>query len=90
MYYTRFMLIFGVVVQAVWGSSVWLHEDHKFTKLEDRKTRWVSVIMMNTLMFSIISLALHEGGHIELNNLGIVLAISVVALLIAASYWIFY
>lgn len=85
MYYTRFMLIFGVVVQAVWGSSVWLHEDHKFTKLEDRKTRWVSVIMMNTLMFGIISLALHEGGHIELNNLGIVLAISVVALLIAAS-----
>ena len=85
MFYTRFMLIFGIVVQAVWGSSVYLHEDHKYIEIEDRKNRWVSVIMMFILMVGIIYLALNAGGHISIFNPEIVATIAVVSLFVAAS-----
>ncbi|PXY77068.1 MAG: hypothetical protein CXX81_13050, partial [Methanobacteriota archaeon] len=84
MFYTRFMLIFGVVIQTVWGSSVYLHEDHNHIEIEDRKTRWISVIMMLTLMTGIIYLALNAGGHLSKINPEIVVAITILALLIAA------
>ncbi len=84
MFYTRFMLIFGVVVQAVWGPSLYLHEDHKHIEVKERKTRWVSVTMMSILMAGIIYLALNAGGHISIFNAKIVATIAIVSLSIAA------
>ena len=85
MFYTRLMLIFGVVVQTVWGSSVYLHEDHNHIEIENRKSRLVSVIMMFIMMAGIIYLALNAGGHVTIFNPEIVATIAVVALFIAAS-----
>jgi hypothetical protein len=84
MFYTRFMLLFGIVVQAVWGFSVYLHDDHKYIDIEDRKNRFVSVIMMMLLMACIIYLALNTGGHIDLFNSKTVTLIAVIALFIAS------
>ena len=78
------MLIFGIVVQAAWGSSVYLHEDHNHIEIENRKTRWVSVIMMLILMGSVIYLALNAGGHIIALNSEFVATVAVIALFIAS------
>jgi hypothetical protein len=84
MFYTRAMLIFGIVVQATWGSSVYLHEDHKHMEIEDRKTRWISVIMMFIVMGSIMGLALNVGGHFDTLNSELVARVLVIALFIAS------
>ncbi len=85
MFYTRFMLIFGIVVQTVWGSSVYLHEDHNHIEIEDRKTRWISVIMMMILMTVVMCLALNVGGHFDSLDSEFVARIAVIALFIAAA-----
>jgi hypothetical protein len=85
MFYTRFMLIFGIVVQVAWGSSVYLHEDHNHIEIERRKTRWVSVIMILIMMGSIISLGLKVGGHFDTLNSELVARVAVFALFIAAA-----
>jgi|TARA_B110000881_G_scaffold215877_1_gene230580 hypothetical protein len=85
MFYTRFMLIFGIVVQTLWGSSVYLHDDHKHIEIEDRKTRWISVIMMLILMGSVICLALNVGGHFDTLNSELVARVAVIALFIASA-----
>jgi hypothetical protein len=90
MFYTRFMLIFGVVVQAVWGSAVYLHEDHNHTEIEDRKTRWISVLMMFILMGSIMGLALNVGGHFDSLNSELVTRVAVIALFIASFEFFFW
>jgi hypothetical protein len=79
------MLIFGIVVQTLWGSSVYLHDDHKHIEIEDRKTRWISVIMMLILMGSVICLALNVGGHFDTLNSELVARVAVIALFIASA-----
>ena len=90
MFYTRFMLIFGIVVQAAWGSSVYLHEDHNHIEIENRKTRWISVIMMLILMGSVICLALNVGGHFDSLNSELVARIAVISLFIASFDFFFW
>jgi len=90
MFYTRFMLIFGIVVQVAWGSSVYLHEDHNHIEIENRKTRWISVIMMLIMMGSVICLALNVGGHFDSLNSELVARIAVIALFIASFDFFFW
>ena len=47
MSYYRWILIFGVAFQVFWGFTAYLHEDHKKTSLQARKTQWLSLITVN-------------------------------------------
>nr|MBC8437761.1 hypothetical protein [Euryarchaeota archaeon] len=65
MFYTRLMLMFGIIGQSIWGSAVHLHYDHTHTNIEDREERWVSVGAMMIVMFGIFYLILARGGHVN-------------------------
>jgi fumarate reductase subunit D len=47
--YYRWIMVFGVAFQALWGFAEYLHEDHKKLSIHRRKTKW--------LIYSTINLA---------------------------------
>lgn len=90
MSYYRWILIFGVAFQVFWGFTAYLHEDHKKTALQARKTQWFSLIMVNlgALISTCALLFSWQTGEPEDNiaRLGVaVYALSYFSILI---YWI--
>ena len=47
MSYYRWILIFGVAFQVLWGFTSYLHQDHKKTPMQTRKTQWFTLSAIN-------------------------------------------
>lgn len=47
MSYHRWILIFGVAFQALWGYASYLHDDHKRLSIHRRKTQWFMIFLIN-------------------------------------------
>ena len=47
MSYYRWILIFGVAFQVLWGFTSYLHHDHKKTPMQTRKTQWFTLSAIN-------------------------------------------
>ena len=47
MSYYRWILIFGVAFQILWGFTSYLHHDHKKTPARTRKTQWFTFSLIN-------------------------------------------
>ncbi|MGB1689546.1 MAG: hypothetical protein ACPHDM_02495, partial [Candidatus Poseidoniaceae archaeon] len=47
MSYYRWILIFGVAFQVLWGFTSYLHQDHKKTPMRTRKTQWFTISAIN-------------------------------------------
>ena len=47
MSYYRWILIFGVAFQVLWGFTSYLHQDHKKTPMRTRKTQWFTLSAIN-------------------------------------------
>tara|TARA_B100000700_G_scaffold331658_1_gene466650 strand:- start:990 stop:2312 length:1323 start_codon:yes stop_codon:yes gene_type:complete len=45
--YKRWILIFGVAFQALWGFVAYLHDDHKKLSMHQRKTHWFAFTSIN-------------------------------------------
>ena len=45
MSYHRWILIFGVAFQALWGYASYLHDDHKRLSIHRRKTQWFMIFL---------------------------------------------
>jgi hypothetical protein len=84
------MLLFGIVAQAIWGTAIQLHDDHKYINIEDRKQRYVSIVMMTIVMFGVIYLALNAGGDIDVLDSNLVAIITVIAVFIASLEFLFW
>jgi len=84
MFYARFMLLLGVSAQAIWAAADYLHDDHKFKAIEDRKQAWVSVICMNFAMAGTIYLFIdYAKPEAELTQVGDIMLVTVILLIIA-------
>lgn len=83
MFFTRLMLIFGVIGMAVWGFSVQLHEDHLHIPNHEREERWINVTMSMVVMFGFIYLALDHEGTVDWLNLDAVTLLTVFGIFIA-------
>ena len=88
--YYRWIMIFGVAFQAVWGFAEYLHEDHKKLSLHRRKTKWMiySTINLGTaITFCSMIISWNQGEAIDTYpRIGIAIyALSYILILI---YWI--
>ena len=88
--YYRWILLFGVAFQVFWGFTAFLHEDHKKTSLQARKTQWVSLLTVNIGTFITVC-AMFSSWHTgepqdDIVTLGIAIyALSYFSILV---YWI--
>ncbi len=90
MTYYRWILIFGVAFQVLWGFTSYLHQDHKKTPVQTRKTQWFTLCTINLgTMFTIYELisSWQSGKTIEtFPRIGIALyALAYLSILV---YWI--
>ena len=53
LYHARYLLLFGVGLQSLFGFAIWYHQDHRRQPLRERHTPWVFLIALN------ISLIVH-------------------------------
>ncbi len=66
--YYRWIMIFGVAFQALWGFAEYLHEDHKKLSIHRRKTKWMiySTINLDTIItFYSMIISWTEGEAVE-------------------------
>ena len=90
MSYYRWILIFGVAFQVLWGFTSYLHEDHKKTPMQTRKTQWFTFSAINlgtiiTIYAMIVSYL--EGEAIE-SYPRIAIGLYALAYLSLLIYWI--
>jgi hypothetical protein len=86
MFYARLMLLLGVATQAIWAAGDYLHDDHKFKPIEDRRQAWVNTVSMNLAMVGIIYLFIdYVKPDAGLTRISDVTAATVVLLIIAFS-----
>tara|TARA_B100000214_G_C23946742_1_gene618363 strand:+ start:70 stop:975 length:906 start_codon:yes stop_codon:yes gene_type:complete len=90
MSYYRWILIFGVAFQVLWGFTSYLHQDHKKTPVRTRKTQWFTLCSINLgTIFTIYALisSWQSGKEIEtFPSIGIALyALAYLSILV---YWI--
>ncbi len=90
MSYYRWILIFGVAFQVLWGFTSYLHQDHKKTPMRTRKSQWftLSAINLGTIITIYAFISSYQKGEAidTYPRIGIALyALAYISILI---YWI--
>ena len=89
MSYYRWILIFGVAFQVFWGFTAYLHEDHKKTPLQARKTHWLSLLSVNigTIITVYAMLSSWQTGEAQDNIARLGIAIYGISYFSILVYW---
>lgn len=88
--YYRWIMIFGVAFQALWGFTIYLHEDHKKLSIHRRKTKWIiySTINLATIItFYSMIISWTEGEAVDAYP-KIAIAIYALSYILIFIYWI--
>jgi len=88
--YYRWIMIFGIATQALWGFAIYLHEDHKKLSIHRRKTKWLiySTINLATIItFYSMIISWTEGEAVDLYP-RIAIAIYALSYILIFIYWI--
>ena len=90
MSYYRWILIFGVAFQVLWGFTSYLHEDHKKTPMQTRKTQWFtfSAINLGTIITIYAMIASYLKGEAIESYPRIAIGLYALAYLSLLVYWI--
>jgi len=88
--YYRWIMIFGVAFQALWGFAEYLHEDHKKLSIHRRKTKWLiysTINLASIITFYSMIINWTEGEVADAYPL-IAIAIYALSHLLILIYWI--
>jgi len=90
MSYYRWIMIFGVAFQALWGFAEYLHEDHKKLSIHRRKTKWLiySTINLATIITFYSLIVSWTGGKALETYPRIGIAIYALSYILILIYWI--
>ena len=88
--YYRWVLIFGVAFQVLWGFTEYLHQDHKKIPMKSRKTNLFAILFINIgtaiTIYAMFSSWMNDEVLEEFPRIGVVVyALSYLAILV---YWI--
>ncbi len=90
MAYSRWIIIFGVASQALWGFTIYLHDDHKKLSIHRRKTNWLiySSLNLGSLITFLTMIVSWKQGELidEYPRTGIFLY--VLSFVLISLYWI--
>ena len=90
MSYYRWILIFGVAFQVLWGFTSFLHQDHKKAPMQTRKTQWftLSVINLGTIITIYAFISSYLAGEAIETYPRVGIALYALAYLSILVYWI--
>lgn len=90
MSYYRWILIFGVAFQVLWGFTSFLHQDHKKTPMRTRKTQWftLSAINLGTMITIYAFISSYLGGEAIETYPRVGISLYALAYLSILVYWI--
>ncbi|HIF03898.1 MAG TPA: hypothetical protein EYQ80_00305 [Candidatus Poseidoniales archaeon] len=89
LYTARYLLLFGVGVQALFGAAIWYHQDHKNEPIQGRRQPWIFLIALNASLAIHLTLMLtNQLGISILKDHGLTGQFELITLAIAMISWL--
>jgi hypothetical protein len=85
----RYLLLFGVGIQSLFGFAIWYHQDHKHQPMHDRRQPWLFLISLNgSLLFHVTHFTQETLEWTILGNHHILDGLDLALLLVAMVSWL--
>jgi hypothetical protein len=85
----RYLLLFGVGIQSLFGFAIWYHQDHKHQPMHDRRQPWLFLISLNgSLLFHVTHFIQETLEWTILGNHHILDGLDLALLLVAMVSWL--